>query len=325
MTIKTLIKNAKNMDKTIIFPEGESERVQSAALDIIKKKLCKVVLIGDESKINDKLKAKVEIVNPATHPLTEKLAKKLHTLRKAKGIDLEKAKELILHPFYFATMFLHEGHADGMVGGVENSTADFLRPALQIIKTKKDIKIVSSSVMFMGTDKLGFGENNVLFTTDCALNILPDAKNLADIAHATAATARSIAKLEPRVAFLSFSTNGSGGDHPLVQNVKNAVLELKKKKPDYDFDGEMQLDAALIESVAKSKFPNSKVAGKANILVFPSLESGNIGYKLIERFTNLHAIGQIMQGFNKPVNDMSRGCSVADIVNMTAVTLLQSK
>ncbi len=221
-------------------------------------------------------------------------------------------------------MLVECGYADGMLGGVENSTSDCLRPALQIIKGKKGISTVSSCVMFVGTKKLVLGENNVLFTADCALNISPDPSQLCDIALATVQTAKSLTGIFPKVALLSFSTKGSGGKDEKVLNVQKAAQFISQHSEGFIFDGELQLDAAIVPEVAKLKAPASKLEGRANILIFPELQSGNIGYKLIERFTKLKAIGQITQGLKKPVNDMSRGCSVNDIIIMAAITAIQS-
>lgn len=327
LKISQLLNRAKVLNRTIVFPEGLSDRVLEAVSIILKKNMAKVILVGTPRDILAK-GHKVHgatIMEPHSSPLHAELANVLFEKRKAKGMTIDKAKELVMTPFYFATMLVECGYADGMVGGVETSTADCLRPALQIIKAREGISTISSCVMFVGTDRLGYGDNNVLLTADCALNISPSSEQIKDITYATVDTARKLANIEPKVALLSFSSNGSGGDDDKVKATKEALKILSESKPDFDYDGEMQLDCALVPSVAKTKFPQSKVAGKANILIFPDLQSGNIGYKLIERFSSLQAVGQICQGFRKPINDMSRGCNVEDIVVMTAITILQSQ
>lgn len=324
--VKDLIKRAKTLNKTIIFPEGTSDRVLRAVELISSKGLAKVILVGKPNTIMYKeYKIKnVTIMDPDDCPLTEELANVLYEKRKAKGMTLEQATQTIKDPFYFSTLMVECGYADGMLGGVETSTANCLRPGLQIIKGGDGIKTISSCVMFVGTSNLKLGENNVMFTADCALNISPTAEQLKDITLATAKTAKVLSSIKPKVALLSFSTKGSGGDDENVLKVQEAVKLLQAENVDFDIDGEMQLDAALVPDVAKLKAPQSILKGKANVLIFPDLQSGNIGYKLIERFTKLQAVGQIMQGFRKPINDMSRGCSVNDIIVMTAITAIQS-
>lgn len=324
--VKDLVKRAAALNKTIIFPEGTSDRVLRAAEIISSKHLAKVILVGKPNTIMYKeYKVKnATIMDPEDCPLSDELANALYQKRKAKGMTLEQAKQKVKDPFYFSTLMVECGYADGMLGGVETSTADCLRPGLQVIKGGDGINTISSCVMFVGTNSLQLGENNVIFTADCALNIAPTAEQLKDITLATAKTAKTLANIKPKVALLSFSTKGSGGDDVNVLKVQEAVKLLESADIDFDIDGELQLDAALVPSVAKLKAPQSKIQGKANILMFPDLQSGNIGYKLIERFTKLQAVGQIMQGFRKPINDMSRGCSVNDIIVMAAITAIQS-
>ena len=318
---KIILKKAKELKKTIVFPEGNSQRVIDAVKILRKKDIVDCVLIGCvddlKNKVND-----VTIVDPNTSDIKEQLLQALYEKRKDKGMTLLEAKKTIKNPFYFATMMVECGYADGMIGGVENSTADCLRPALQIIKGKKGIKTISSCVMFIGTSKLKIGENNVLFTADCALNINPTAEQLQDIVLATVDTAQKLSNINPKVALLSYSTKGSadGEDVDKMRAVNTAL-----KKSNFIIDGEYQLDAAIIPQVAKTKAPKGKLSGNANILIFPDLTSGNICYKAIERFGKLKAIGQIVQGLRKPVNDMSRGCSVQDIVVISAITAIQSK
>lgn len=328
-SVKSLLKEAKSLNKTIVFPEADnSERVLKAVEIVIKKKLANVVLLGDPNSLYKKSKKihGATIINPKTSELNEEFINKLVEIRKDKGLNREEATELLKDNFYFASMMVEKGYADGFVGGAEIATSKVLRPALQIIKTKEGIKTASACVMFVGTKKLGFGENNVLFVGDAALNINPNAEQLADIAIATSQSAKTFAGISPRVAMLSFSSFGSGGDKDeSVLKIRQAIKIAKSKDPNLQIDGEMQLDCAIIESVAKLKGKSSSIAGHANVLIFPDLNAGNIGYKLMERFGKLQAVGIIMQGFNKPINDLSRGCSVKDIVVMTAVTCLQAK
>ena len=256
----------------------------------------------------------------------QEFIEKLVEIRKSKGLTSEEAEKLLNDNFYFASMLVQCGYADGFVGGAETATSDVLRPALQIIKTKPGTKTASSCVLMVGTDKMGFGENNVVVTGDCSLNINPTAEQLADITLATAESAKMFCNITPKVAMLSFSSFGSGGNSDeSILKVREALKLVKERDKNLIVDGEMQLDCALIESVGKLKGKGSLVAGKANVLIFPDLNSGNIGYKLMERFGGLQAVGIIMQGFNKAINDLSRGCCVNDIVVMTAVTVLQSQ
>ena len=325
--LNELYKNAKAKNKTVVFPEAEfSPRMQKAVEIVLKKKLCKVILIGKaEFFAQNKKFAGATVIDPETSELTEELATALYEARKAKGMTKEQALEAVKAPMYYAAMLVECGYADGYLGGAETSTSDTLRPALQIIKGAKDTKTISSCFMFVGTNKLGFGENGVLFTADCGLNINPNAEELSEIVITTAKTAKELAGITPRVAMLSFSSFGSGGDKDeTILKVREAIALVKKKQPDLAIDGEMQLDCALVPEVAKLKAPNSEIAGKANILVFPDLNAGNIGYKLIERFGRVQALGPITQGFKKPANDLSRGCGVNDIVVMTAITCLQA-
>lgn len=327
--VEDLLDKAKVLNKTIVFPEADySPRVLEAVEIVLKKNIAKVILLGDPdslTKKSDKIK-NATIINPKTSDLMPEFVDKLVEIRKSKGLTPEDAKKLLEDNFYFACMLVQCGYADGFVGGAETATSDVLRPALQIIKTKPGIKTASSCVLMVGTDKMGFGENNVVVAGDCSLNINPTAEQLADIALATAESAKKFCNITPKVAMLSFSSFGSGGNSDeSILKVREALKLVKERDKDLVIDGEMQLDCALIESVGKLKGKGSKVAGQANVLVFPDLNSGNIGYKLMERFGGLQAVGIIMQGFNKAINDLSRGCCVNDIVVMTAVTALQAQ
>lgn len=323
-----ILKEAKRLQKTIVFPEGEiCERVIGAVEIILRKKIAKVIFLGDEKKIlsrSSRLK-NATIINPKTSELLNEFVQSLAKIRAHKGVDEKRARQLLKDNFYFATMLVQHGYADGILGGTKTPTADVLRPALQILKTKPGVRLVSSCVLLVGTKKFNFGENNVIVAADCALNVSPTSEDLKEITLATCASARVFCKFEPRVAMLSFSSFGSGGkEHESILKIKKAIKLVKKADENLLIDGEMQLDCALLPQVAKQKATNSPVAGRANVLIFPDLNSGNIGYKLMERFGKLQAVGVIMQGFKKPVNDLSRGCSVRDIVVMTAITCLQT-
>ena len=327
--VEDLLDKAKVLNKSIVFPEADySPRVLEAVEIILEKQIAKVILLGDPdslAKKSNKL-ADATIINPKNSDLMPEFIEKLVEIRKSKGLTPEEAEKLLNDNFYFASMLVQCGYADGFVGGAETATSDVLRPALQIIKTKPGTKTASSCVLMVGTDKLGFGENNVVVAGDCSLNINPTAEQLADITLATAESAKIFCNITPKVAMLSFSSFGSGGNSDeSILKVREALKLVKERDNNLIVDGEMQLDCALIESVGKLKGKGSPVAGEANVLIFPDLNSGNIGYKLMERFGGLQAVGIIMQGFNKAINDLSRGCCVNDIVVMTAVTALQSQ
>ena len=324
--VTTLINRAKKLDKTIVFPEAEiSDRVIKAVEYILRHKIAKVILLGDEKIIvskSKKLKGAV-IINPKTSELVDEFVNKLVELRGHKGVDNNKARELLKDNNYFASMLVYLGFADGYLGGAENTTANTLRPALQIIKTKDDVDIVSSCFMMVGKHK--YGQDGVVFVADCALNVAPTAKDLKDITLSTVKTARDLCKIDPRVAMLSYSSFGSGGnDDVSILKMREALQLIKTEDKSLNVDGEMQLDCAIVPEVGQRKGKDSPVAGKANILIFPDLNAGNIGYKIMERFGKMDAVGVIMQGFKKPVNDLSRGCKVKDIILMTAITCIQS-
>ncbi len=331
MGLITKIKQKAKQDlKTIVLPESEDERVLKAAQLVLEEKTANVVLIGKEDTIKaDALKcgASIEgakIIDPEKFDNIDKYIDELLELRKAKGLSKEEATKLMkTEPRFFGCMMVRLGDADGLVAGSNSPTADVLRAAIQVIKTAPGIKTVSSAFIMETVDK-DFGDDGLLLFADCAVLPDPTSEQLADIAASTAATAKSVVGLEPRVAMLSFSTMGSA-KHPLVSKVQDAVELLKERNVDFSFDGEMQADAAIVESIGAKKAPDSKVAGKANILVFPDLQSGNIGYKLVQRFAKADAHGPVVQGLAKPVNDLSRGCSVEDIANLVAITSTQVK
>lgn len=323
---KQILKQAKALHKTLAFPEAAfSVRVVEACKILAKKRIAKVVLIGDESALMVRHKKLDDcvMINPKTSVHSETLAKELYELRKSKGMTLEEASKLILDPFYFANMLLHQGLVDGVIGGAETATATVLRPALQIIKAKEAGELISSCFVLTGKNKM-MGKNKAMLLADCGLVISPNSEELAQIASATIQTSLQLGLNEPKVAFLSFSTLGSANS-PEVEKVQKAVALTREKYPSLQIDGELQIDAALVPSVAETKAPKSSVAGQANILIFPDLQSGNIAYKAMQRFGSLQAYGPIIQNFRKPVNDLSRGCTVDEIVIAAAITALQSQ
>lgn len=321
-------KKAASLGKTIVLPEGTEPRTVKAAQIIEKEKLAEVILIGNKSEIEKVAEAEgadisaVQIIDPKNSDKLDKYAEGFFELRKHKGMTLEKAKEVVQDEIYYGTMMIYNGDADGLVAGAEHSTGDTIRPALQIIKTKPGISVVSGCFLMI-VPECSLGDNGSFIFADCAVNPDPDANQLAQIAVSSAQTAKVLCGMDPKVAMLSFSTKGSA-KHPAVDKVTEAVKIAKELAPDLELDGELQADAALIEKVAAKKAPGSNVAGKANVLVFPDLQAGNIGYKLVERLAGAQAIGPFLQGLKKPVNDLSRGCSVDDIVNVTAITAIQS-
>ena len=314
---------ARLAGKTIVLPEGEEERIIRAAEKIVAEGIAKVVLLGDESVIKGKCPdvnlAGVQIINPTTSEKLNQYANMLYELRKAKGMTEEKAFALAQNVLFYGVLMIKSGDADGMVAGSIHSTGDVLRPALQVIKTAPGISTVSSCFLMSMPEGSQYGENGVLVFGDCAVNPNPDSDQLAAIAIATAESAKKLAGIDPKVAMLSFSTKGSA-KHELVDKVAIATQKVKELAPDLKVDGELQADAALVASVGALKSPGSEVAGKANVLIFPDLQAGNIGYKLVQRLAGAEAVGPVCQGFAKPVNDLSRGCSVDDVVGVVAIT-----
>lgn len=327
--MKKIWEAAKADKKKIVLPEGNEARTVVAAKKIAEEGIATPILIGNEEEILRAAKEQgvelkgIDIIDPEVSPKLNEYIEAFYELRKNKGMTMEKAERIVRDPLYFATMMVKLDDADGMVSGAVHTTGDLLRPGLQIIKTAPGVSVVSSFfIMLVPGSK--YGEEGMLLFSDCAVNPNPTSEQLAAIAIATAETAKNLCKMDPRVAMLSFSTMGSA-DHELVDKVRIATERAKELRPDLQIDGEMQLDAAIVQKVADQKAPNSTVAGKANVLVFPDLQAGNIGYKLVQRFANAEAIGPVCQGFAKPINDLSRGCSSEDIVNVVALTAVQAQ
>ncbi|MGG7077444.1 phosphate acetyltransferase [Clostridium sardiniense] len=320
---------AKADKKKIVLPEGNEARTVVAAQKIAEEGIAIPMLVGNKEEILKAGKEQgvelkgVEIIDPEVSPNLNKYIEAFYELRKNKGMTMEKAERIVRDPLYFATMMVKLDDADGMVSGAVHTTGDLLRPGLQIIKTAPGVSVVSSFfIMLVPGSK--YGEEGMLLFSDCAVNPNPNSEQLAAIAIATAETAKNLCKMDPKVAMLSFSTMGSA-DHEVVDKVRIATERAKELRPDLQIDGEMQLDAAIVQKVADQKAPNSNVAGNANVLIFPDLQAGNIGYKLVQRFANAEAIGPVCQGFAKPINDLSRGCSSEDIVNVVALTAVQAQ
>ena len=320
---------AKTANKTIVLPEGEEERTLKAADIILQEGIASLVILGNKATIESKAAewglnniSKATIIDPIENPKKEFYASMLCEIRKSKGMQMEEAMKLVEDPLYLATLLIKNKEVDGEVAGAQNSTGNVLRPAFQIVKTLPGVSVVSGAFIMVFQDKK-WGDNGVMVFADCAADPNTDENKLAQIAVVTAQTARNIAGIDPRVAMLSFSTKGSA-THELVDKVVNATRIAKEMDPNIVIDGELQLDAAIIPSVAEKKAPGSPVAGKSNVLVFPSLEVGNITYKAVQRFAGADAVGPIMQGMAAPINDLSRGCSVEDIVSLVAITVCQA-
>lgn len=331
--LESFVAQAKKELRTIVLPEGTEERNLRAADRALAEGVAKIILIGEPEEIKAKASElglahieKATLLSPTQNPDKQKYAELLYEIRKAKGMTMEKAEKLAEDPLYLGTLLIKNGDADGEVSGAIHSTGDVLRPALQIVKTKPGTKVVSGAFLVMISEELKnnpYGDNGLLVVGDCAVMPNPNAEELAQIAVSTAETARDIAGLTPRVAMLSFSTKGSA-QHEFVEKVVEATKLAQEKAPQFDIDGELQVDAALDPKTGALKAPGSKVAGRANVLIFPDLEAANIGYKLAQRLGNATAVGPILQGMALPVNDLSRGCSTDDIFYMIAITSLQA-
>ncbi len=326
------IKNrAKEDKKTIILPEAEDKRVLEAASKVIKQGFAKVILLGDEEKIKeDSSKNKidldgVDIINPLTSDKKEEYKQKLYELRKNKGMTLEQAEKLLKEPIYFGMMMLkdEDSKADGLVSGAAHSTANTLRPALQILKTKPGTKLVSAFFVMCVPD-CEYGENGTFIFGDSGLNQNPTADELSEIAISSSKSFEQLVRKEAKVAMLSYSTKGSAKSE-LTEKVIEATELVKEKETNLMVDGELQLDAAIVPEIAASKAPDSPLKGEANVLIFPDLDAGNIGYKLVQRLAKAEAYGPLCQGIAKPVNDLSRGCSADDIVGVVAITAVQAQ
>ena len=328
--IEKIIARAKANRQRIVLPESLEERTLTAADRAVADQLADIILIGNREEIMAKASelglthvGGATIIDPATSPKTQEYANLLYELRKKKGMTPEEAQKKVMDPLYFGCLIIKSGDADGQISGALSTTGDTLRPALQIIKCAPGITCVSGAMLLI-TQTPQYGEDGVLVVGDVAVTPMPDAAQLAQIAVCTAQTAKSVAGFaEPRVAMLSFSTKGSA-KHEVVDKVVEATRLARELDPAPKIDGELQADAALVPSVGQKKAPGSDIAGKANVLVYPCLEVGNISYKLVQRLGNADAIGPILQGIARPVNDLSRGCSVDDIYKMVAITACQA-
>jgi phosphate acetyltransferase len=321
---------AKAAHKRIVLAEGTEERTLKAADIILQEGIAQLILLGNEAEIKGlanqwglKNIDKATIIDPVTTPKKRYYAEMLCELRKKKGMQMDEAMKLVEDPLYLATLIIKNGDADGEVAGARNATGDVLRPAFQVVKTLPGVNVVSGAFIMILKDKT-YGDNGIFLFADCAATPNPDEQQLAQIAVVSAKTAKNIAGIrEPKVALLSFSTKGSA-KHEMVDKVVNATKLAHEMDSSVLLDGELQADAAIVPKVGASKAPDSPIAGKANVLVFPSLESGNICYKLVQRLAGAEAIGPIMQGMAAPINDLSRGCSVEDVVNVVSITATQA-
>lgn len=323
-----LLVRAKQLNKKVVLPETEDERTLQAAATLIKEQICRVVLVGVPDQVKADAKkwgtdiSGCEIMNPLDEKLSAPLAEKLYGYRKAKGLTLDQAKQLIKDYLYFGTMLLKEGIVDGYVAGATHTTGDNLRPALQIIKAMPGLKTVSSFFIMIHPNPK-FGENGVMIYADCGMVEMPTAEQLADIAIASARSWKQLVGTEPRVAMLSYSTKGSAKSTDTEKVIK-ALQLAKQMDPKLCIDGEMQFDAAVIPSIGERKAKGSSVAGKANVLIFPDLDAGNISYKITERLGGAQALGPQVQGMAKPAHDLSRGCSADDIVKVSAIAAIMA-
>ena len=327
--IEQLVAKAKSNKQRIVLPEGTEERTLKAADRVLAEGIADLILLGDPEEIKELATkndlqhiVKATIIDPRNHGKKEEYAQLLAQLRAKKGITIESARSIVENPLYLGSLIIKSGDADGQLAGARNTTGDVLRPALQIIKTQPGITCVSGAMILI-TQAHEYGSDGVVVMGDVAVTPVPDANQLAQIAVCSADTARAVAGVEPRVAMLSFSTYGSA-KHEDVDKVVEALHLAKEMRPELMIDGELQADAALVPKVGKLKAPTSPVAGQANVLVVPRLEVGNIGYKLVERLGHAEAIGPILQGIARPVNDLSRGCCVEDIYKMIAITAVQA-
>lgn len=328
--INSIVARAKADRQRIVLPEGTEERTLKAANQILTDEVADLILLGNPDEIHEAATkwglgniGKATIIDPENHPKQEEYAQLLCELRKKKGMTIEDTRKLVLNPLYLGCLIIKNGDADGQLAGARNTTGDVLRPALQIIKTIPGITTVSGAMLLL-THAPEYGKNGILVMGDVAVTPVPDAAQLAQIAICTAGTAKAVAGIEePKVALLSFSTKGSA-KHEVVDKVVEALKIAKEMAPTLAIDGELQADAALVPEVGASKAPGSAIAGAANVLIVPSLEVGNISYKLVQRLGHADAVGAILQGIARPVNDLSRGCSIEDVYRMIAITANQA-
>ena len=327
--IESIKANAKKNLQRIVLAEGTEERTIKAADQAIAEGIADIILLGNKAKIDElaqnfglKNISKATVIDPENNPRADEYAKLLFELRQAKGMTMEEAQKLVKNPLYLGCLIIKNGDADGEVAGAMNATSNVLRPALQIIKMKKGISVVSGAFLLL-TGKEEFGEKGMFLFADCAVTPNPTAQQLAEIAVVSASTAKTLGGFEPRVAMLSFSTKGSAKNE-CVDKVQEATKIAKEMAPELTLDGEFQADAAIVPSVGKQKAPGSRIQGDANVLVFPTLDAGNIGYKLAQRMSGGVALGPILQGMAAPVNDLSRGCTPDEIVKMIAITANQA-
>lgn len=321
---------ARTSRKRIVLPEAEEERTLRAANEVIADGLADIILIGNPRKI-DSLAAdwglenisKATVVDPLSHPRKAAYIELMLQIRANKGLTEEQAAKLIENPLYLSVLMIKAGDADGEVAGANNATGDVLRPAFQYVKTKPGVSVVSGAFIMILKDK-HFGDNGMIVFADCAVHPNPTAEELAQIAVSTGETTLAITGMVPRIAMLSFSTKGSA-KHEMVDKVVEATRIAKQMAPDMQIDGELQADAAIVPGIGSNKAPGSKIAGRANVLVFPTLEVGNIAYKLVQRLADAEAIGPVLQGMAAPINDLSRGCSMSDIVSLVAITACQAQ
>ncbi len=327
--LEQLKEQAKANKKRIVLPEGTEDRTLQAASIVTDENIAAITLLGNPEEIRSKARAlnlknidRIRMIDPVKHEKKEEYIHRMVELRKHKGMTHEEASRLIEDPLYLGTLMIKSGDADGEVAGAINATGDVLRPAFHYVKTMPGITVVSGAFIMILKER-NFGHNGMMVFADCAVHPNPTAAELAEIAVATAHTTRVLARFEPRIAMLSFSTKGSAS-HEMVDKVVEATRLAREMNPNLKIDGELQADAAIIESIGKRKAPQSEIAGQANVLIFPTLESGNIAYKLVERLAHAEAVGPVLQGMAAPINDLSRGCSINDIVNVIAITANQA-
>lgn len=326
--LEQIRQNARQKNRRIVLPEGTEIRTLKAANQVLEDEIAQITLIGNPEVIlktaqEEKLAylEKAQIVNPAAHEKKDEYISLLVYLRQNKGMTEDLARKLVENPLYLGVLMIKNGDAHGEVAGAMNATGDVLKPAFQIIKTKPGFKVVSGAFIMILKEST-YGEEGIMLFADCAVNPDPSPEELAEIALSSAITAQTVAGLKPRIAMLSFSTKGSA-KHAKIDAILEATRIAKERNPELQIDGELQADAAIVASIGKQKAPESKIAGNANVLVFPDLASGNISYKLVQRMAGAEAIGPILQGMAAPVNDLSRGCSINDIVHLIAVTANQ--